>query len=114
MSVLIATELLLDYLRGNREAARLVDAHAHRSISVLTWLEVMSLAPPARREATRAFLRSFERLSLNEAIADEALRLREQQPDLDSHAALNRATALMNRLEYVDGRRVGWRGPPVA
>jgi predicted nucleic acid-binding protein len=106
MSVLIATNLLVDYLRGSGAAAQLIEAHPHRSISVLTWLEVMAQAPPARREATRAFLRSFERLSINEAIADEALRLRERHAGLDSHAALNLATARMNRLQYVGGDQV--------
>lgn len=106
MSALIATELLIGYLRGDGAAAQLIEAHPHRSISVLTWLDVMALAPPARREATRAFLRSFERLSINEAIADEALRLRERHEGLDSHTALNLATARMNRLQYVGGEQV--------
>lgn len=106
MSVLIATDLLIDYLRGSVAAAQLIEAHPHRAISVLTWLDVMALAPPARREATRAFLRSFERLSINEAIADEALRLRERHAGLDSHTALNLATARMNRLQYVGGQQI--------
>jgi hypothetical protein len=102
MSVLIATDLLLAYLLGQPAAARAMEEYSHRSISVLTWLEAMAAAPADRREATRAFLRSFERLSLNEAIADEALVLLQARPGMDLHQALNRATARMNKLEYID------------
>lgn len=101
MSALVDTGVLLDYLRGDPRAARALDEHAHRSISVITWLEVMAVAPAARQEATRAFLRSFERLSINEAIADEALRLMQQHPALPLSSALNWATARLNQLPYL-------------
>ena len=101
MSVLIDTGLLVDYLLGKPRAARALDAYSHRSISAITWLDAMAMAPPERHEPTRAFLRSFERLSINEAIADEALRLIETHAGLDMHRALNWATARMNQLVFV-------------
>lgn len=101
MSVLIDTSVLVDYLVGDPRAARALDAHPHRSISAITWLEAMALAPDDAHDATRAFLRSFERLSINEAIADEALRLMQAHAGLAFHAALNWATARLNRLVYV-------------
>ncbi|HJU39632.1 MAG TPA: hypothetical protein VJ724_08670, partial [Tahibacter sp.] len=72
-----------------------------RAISAVTWLEAMAVAPEERRESTRAFLRSFERLSVNEAIADEALRLMQMHEGLAFHAALNWATARANQLVFV-------------
>lgn len=101
MSVLVDTGILIDYLRGERRVARAVDAHPHRAISALTWLEAMSQAPPRQHETTLAFLRSFERLSISESIADEALRLRQAHSALDLHRALNWATARANRLVFV-------------
>lgn len=110
MSVLIDTGVLVDYLRGDRRAARAVDAHPHRAISALTWLETMALAPPDQHGPTLAFLRSFERLAINEAIAEEALRLKEAHPELDLHRALNWATARNNRLTFVSSSKAGLPG----
>lgn len=101
MSVLIDTSVLIDYLLGDARAARALDAHTHRAISAVTWLEAMAVAPEERRESTRAFLRSFERLSINEAIADEALRLMQAHEGLRFHRALNWATARSNQLVFV-------------
>jgi predicted nucleic acid-binding protein len=101
VSVLIDTGVLVDYLRGDPRAADVVESHAHRAISALTWLETMAMAPRNRQAPTLAFLRSFERLSISEAIADEALVLKEAHPGLDLHQALNWATARANRLVFV-------------
>lgn len=101
MSALIDTSVLLDYLSGDVRAARVLDEYAHRSISVIAWLELMAIAPAPRIEPTRAFLRSFERLSISEPIADEAHRLMENQPRLAFHRALSWATARLNHLAYV-------------
>jgi predicted nucleic acid-binding protein len=107
VSVLIDTGVLIDYLRGDRRAAHAVEAHAHRAISALTWLETMTLAPPQQQAPTLAFLRSFERLPISEAAADEALRLREAHPSLDLHCALNWATARAHRLTFVSNAAGG-------
>lgn len=101
MSVLIDTGVLVDYLRGDSRAARVVEAHSHRAISALTWLETMALAPFDRHEPTLAFLRSFQRLPIDDAVAEEALRLKQANPKLDLHRALNWATARNNRLVFV-------------
>jgi predicted nucleic acid-binding protein len=100
-SVLIDTEVLLDYLRGEPRARRVLEAHTHRAITATTWLEVMAVAPEGSEEATRAFLRSFERLSIGEPIADEALRLQREQPRIAFNTALNWAAARINALRYV-------------
>jgi len=98
LTVLIDTGLLLDYLNGEKRAGEALEPHRHRAISVITWLEVMALAPPDKIEETRGFLRSFERLSISESIADEALRMMTRQPALTFHRALTCATAQINLL----------------
>jgi len=100
-SALIDTSILLDYLAGDKRAQRALDTYAHRSISVVTWLELLALCPPEALEATRGFLRSFERLSISESIADEALRLMHKHPGLPQPRALTWASANVNQLVYV-------------
>lgn len=100
-TALFDTTVLLDYLLGDKRAAAVFKKFNHRALSVITWVEVMSVAPDDQHETTRAFLRSFERLSISEAIADEALRLIRDRSGLPFHRALTWATALVNQIAYV-------------
>jgi len=100
-SALVDTALLRDYLQGDKRAQRALAPYGHRAICVVTWLELMSACPPGVLEETRSFLRTFERLSVSEAIADEALRLTTEHPGLDLRRALIRATAIANRMVFV-------------
>jgi len=101
VSALIDTSLMLDYLKGDRRATHALKPYGHCAISVVTWLELMALSPPELLERTRGFLRSFERLSVSEATADEALRLMQGHAGLPFHRALTWATARLNQLPYV-------------
>ena len=109
MNALIDTGLLLDYLRGEPRAARALADCASRSITTLTWLEVMRQCPPDRREATRAFLRGFERLSISESSADEAMRLSFAREGLTLERAVNWASAIVNQLVFVTTDGAGCR-----
>jgi predicted nucleic acid-binding protein len=100
-SVLVDTSLLRDYLVADKRARRALVAYAHRSICVVTWLELMTICPPAVLEETRSFLRTFERLSVSEGIADEALRLKGDYPTLDLQRALVWACAIANRMDFL-------------
>ncbi len=125
-SALVDTGLLLDYLNGDRRAGKALDACSHRSISVVTWLELMAHCPPAYADPTRGFLRTFERLSISEGIADEALRLVQRKPGLAMPRALTWATASVNQLTYLtcdpshvnlktdNGVQLVYRGSPQA
>ena len=101
MNALIDTGLLLDYLCGDERAARALRDCAHCSITVATWLEVMRASPHDRREATRAFLRTFERLSISESSTDEAMRLSFVHPGLSAERAVNWANAIVNQLVFM-------------
>ena len=101
MNALIDTGLLLDYLRGDERAAQALRDCAHCSITVATWLEVMRASPHDGREATRAFLRTFERLSISESSTDEAMRLSFAHPGLGIERAVNWANAIVNQLVFM-------------
>ena len=107
-SALIDTCVLRDYLSGEPRAKLAIEPYAHRSISVVTWLELMAQCPPGLQEATRGFLRSFERLSVSESIADEALRLLQDRSGLAMPRALTWASANVNQLCFVtaDGHHI--------
>jgi hypothetical protein len=101
VTTLFDTSVIVDYLIGDARARALVEATPHRAISVLSWVEVMGVAPVATRDATRLFLRSFERLAINEAIADEAAALLRDRVVLPYPRAVTWATARINKLRYV-------------
>jgi predicted nucleic acid-binding protein len=101
MNALIDTGLLLDYLNGEPRAAQAMEGCRHRSISVVTWLELMARCPDGLDEPTRGVLRSFERLSVSESTADEALRLMTARPGLALPHALTWASARVNQLVFM-------------
>lgn len=110
MNAVLDEGVLLDYLNGVPEAAQALQGCTHRSISVVTWLGVMTRCPRDLVEPTRGFLRTFERLSISEAIADEALRLCLAAPGLDHARAIAWATANVNQLTFLTARREGLQG----
>lgn len=101
MTALFDTTILIDYLLGDKRAVAAFREFDHRALSVVTWLELMVVAPTEKQEMTRAFLRSFERLSISESIADEALKLIRARPGLPFHRALTWGTALVNQIPYM-------------
>jgi predicted nucleic acid-binding protein len=101
VSAVFDTCLLVDYLRGIPQAHAAFETYPHRSITVLTWVEVMAAAPEDLSAQTRDFLRGFERLAINEAIADRALSLIQRHEQVTMRHALPWATAQSNALVYV-------------
>ena len=101
LTALFDTSVVLDYFMGIEGARKAMSKYSHRAISVFTWVEVLSIAPPAHAETTRLFLRGFERLSINEAIADRALVLIEGNKNLSMRCALAWAVAQVNGLMFV-------------
>ena len=101
MSALFDTSIVLDYLRGVTPADVAFARFPQRSITVVTWAEVMFVAPADSAVRTRHFLRHFERLSINESIVDHALELQQQHPRLPLRYAIPWAAARHNSLTYV-------------
>ena len=101
MSAVFDTSLVIDYLRGVKRAQEAFAQFPDRAITVGTWVEVMTAAPQRFEPQTREFLRGFERLAINEAIADRALALIQQHARLDIGHAIAWATAQINSAVYV-------------
>ncbi|HWW78103.1 MAG TPA: hypothetical protein VNY82_00810 [Steroidobacteraceae bacterium] len=101
MSAVFDTSLVIDYLRGVKRAQEAFAQFPDRAITVGTWVEVMMAAPQRFEPQTREFLRGFERLAINEAIADRALALIQQHTQLDIGHAIAWATAQINSAVYV-------------
>lgn len=115
MTAVFDTALVIDYLRGVKRAQEAFAQFPDRAITVGSWVEVMKEAPPSLAPQTREFLRGFERLAINEAIADRALELLQQHPQLDIHHAFPWATAQINNAVYVsiDFPRLAAQDPTV-
>lgn len=101
MSAVFDTSLVIDYLRGVKRAQEAFAQFPDRAITVGTWVAVMKAAPQRFEPQTREFLRGFERLAINEAIADRALALIQQHARVDIDHAIAWATAQINSAIYV-------------
>ena len=101
MTAVFDAALVIDYLRGVRKALEAFGQFPDRAITVGTWVEIMSEAPTRLEPQTREFLRGFERLAINEAIADRALALMQQHDRLSLQQSLAWATAQINNSVYV-------------
>ena len=101
MSAVFDASLVIDYLRGVKRAQEAFAQFPDRAITVGTWVEVMTAAPQRFEPQTREFLRGFERLAINEAIADRALALIQQHSQLNIGHAIAWATAQINSAVYV-------------
>ena len=115
MTAVFDTALVIDYLRGIKRAQEAFAQFPDRAITVGSWVEVMKESPPNLAPQTREFLRGFERLAINEAIADRALELLQQHPQLDIRHAFPWATAQINSSVYVavDFPRLATQDPTV-
>ena len=115
MTAVFDTALVIDYLRGEKRAQEAFAQFPDRAITVGSWVEVMKEAPRNLEPQTREFLRGFERLAINEAIADRALELLQQHTQLDIRQAFPWATAQINSSVYVtvDFPRLATQDPTV-
>ncbi len=78
VKALFDTNILIDYLRGIPAAREELDCHETRAISVITWMEVLTGAPPAHAQATRDFLAGFTLVPIDQAVADRAVAIRQR------------------------------------
>jgi predicted nucleic acid-binding protein len=96
--MLFDTNIIIDLLAGIPAARAEYDTHPDRSISVITWIEVMVGVKPEEEAKVLAFLATFTQFSLSPSIAHKAVEVRRQTrqklPD-----AIILATALVeNRI----------------
>ena len=73
---LFDTNVLVDYLNAVPDARLELDRFQGKSISIVTWMEVMVGASADLETATRRFLDEFKVIALDERIAQRAVDLR--------------------------------------
>jgi predicted nucleic acid-binding protein len=76
VKALFDTNVLIDYLNTVGAARAEIDRYSDKSISVMSWIEVMVGAAPNHEAGTRTFLARFEIVQLDESIAEDAVALR--------------------------------------
>jgi len=76
LRALFDTNILIDYLNGVDDAKTELARYERPAISVISWIEVLAGTKTDVEAETRKFLAIFERVELNEAIADRAVALR--------------------------------------
>jgi predicted nucleic acid-binding protein len=75
--VLFDTNILIDYLNGIKPAKKEIEKYSQRCISQITWMEVMVGATEVTENLLHGFLLGFERLTINDDIAAQAVKLRQ-------------------------------------
>lgn len=78
-NALFDTNILIDYLSGVEAARQEMKRYRTRSISIITWMEVMAGVTPEHEASTRAFLTTFQSLPVTAAVAERAVVLRQQR-----------------------------------
>lgn len=76
--ILLDTNILIDVLRGEVEALRWLEQQGQASISVITWIEVLVGCRTGEGEQVEAWLESFRRWPVDDAIARESVGLRQR------------------------------------
>jgi predicted nucleic acid-binding protein len=76
LSALFDTCILIDYLNGIPQARSELALYPEKSISAITWMEVLVGAPPPAEQGTRNFLSSFRLLEIDNRVREEAVELR--------------------------------------
>lgn len=93
MRALFDTNILIDYLNGLVAARDEIRRHERPMISVISWMEVLAGTRAEHAALVRAFLRRFERIGIDDNIAERAVQVR-QTDRLKLPDAIIRATAL--------------------
>lgn len=74
--VLLDTCVLIDFFNGLPGAAKEIDSHPDRAISIITWIEVMVGTTASTETDTRSYLATIPVLALDNTVAEKAVNLR--------------------------------------
>lgn len=78
VKALFDTNILIDYLNGIEQAKIEFDLYSEKSISLITWMEVLVGASPETEGIIRGFLSEFVLLPINERTSDIAVGIRKK------------------------------------
>jgi predicted nucleic acid-binding protein len=102
MKAVLDTNILIDYLNGIAAARDEIRRYQRPMISLITWMEVMVGAVADEELQIRIFLRRFDCIPVDAAVAEAAVRLRRELrlklPDAIVYAsAANEGALLVTR-----------------
>jgi predicted nucleic acid-binding protein len=78
LMLLLDTNILIDVLRGEARALAWLELQERPKISVISWIEVLVGCREGENGRVEAWLETFTRLPLDDAIARESVRLRQR------------------------------------
>jgi predicted nucleic acid-binding protein len=102
--LLLDTNILIDVLRGEAVALAWLEQQQQPRISVITWIEVLVGCREGEGGTVQAWLETFPRVPLDDAIAGETVRLR-QRHGLKVPDAIILATARCGTLTLATRNR---------
>ena len=76
--LLLDTNILIDVLRGEAPALAWLEQQQRPLISVISWIEVLVGCREGENDPVEAWLGTFPRLPIDDAIALETVRLRQR------------------------------------
>jgi predicted nucleic acid-binding protein len=76
MNAIFDSNIVIDYLNGVPQAKLEMDLYDRKSISIVTWIEVMAGTDASDEVPTRAALAGFSLIPLSRAVAELAFTLR--------------------------------------
>jgi predicted nucleic acid-binding protein len=79
VKAVIDSNILIDYLHGIAPAAAEIALYANPSISIITWIEVLTGATAQNEKAVRQFLQTFTLLEIDIRVAEQAVVLRKSR-----------------------------------
>ncbi len=77
--LILDTNIIIDFLKGEPQARAYVVAPGGADISIVTWIEVMSGVQPHEDVAARQLLSGLRILQLTPRVAEEAASIRRQK-----------------------------------
>ena len=79
VKALLDTNILIDHLNASPQADVEIDRYEDCAISIISWIEVMAGAEAELAEPTRAYLKGYKIIGLDDAIAERAVSIRQSR-----------------------------------
>ena len=110
VKALFDTNILIDYLNASPQARDELARYQHKAISIVSWMEVLIGAKAEVEPGTRAFLKGFSVIALDDTIAAKTVSIRKAHriklPDAIIWATADTHSMLLvtrNTKDFPDG-----------
>jgi len=79
VKVLFDTNILIDYLKGVEVAREELERYRQKSISIITWMEVLAGTRTDHADIVKKWLLDFKIEKIDDKIADRAVAIRKEK-----------------------------------